>query len=100
MKVIVPDDYISRYELVKHLIGVYEGWRKPIKAYTLEDEIIAFPAADVKPVVRGTKVFYENTEMQWFKCSKCSVCGYDALFPEYNFCSHCGADLREDNIDG
>ena len=51
-KVIVPDDYVSRYELVKHLIGVLDGWRQPLKYSTIDEEIVAFPAADVAEVVR------------------------------------------------
>lgn len=46
------------------------------------------PAADVRPVVRGT----------WVKNGwsiRCSVCGYDMPFAVRNFCPNCGADMRE-----
>ena len=67
-----------------------QGWNHCLRA------IYQQPTADVKPVVRGVKIPRYGVE-DWALWCQCSVCGYDALFPEDNFCSHCGADLREEN---
>ena len=85
----VPNDFVSRYELVKHLVGVHDGWRIPF-GYTVEDEIINFPAADVAPVRHAYKIDITTAEdfLHWYKCSDC---GYDELFLEDEYCSHCGA---------
>ena len=96
-KVIVPDDYVSRYELVKHLIGVLDGWRQPLKYSTIDEEIVAFPAADVRPVKRG----------KWHDCYQlttncyvavCSSCGekHEYIGGGFlKFCPNCGADMGE-----
>jgi len=44
--------------------------------------------------VRGTKIPHYTVE-DWVTWCKCSVCGYDGLFEEDKFCSHCGAKLEE-----
>ena len=52
-----------------------------------------FPAADVRPVVRGK---WENTGSDVWKCS---ACGY-GIMPwneGVNFCPNCGADMREES---
>lgn len=54
------------------------------------DDVEDFPAADVRPVVRGT----------WVKNGwsiRCSICGYDMPFATRNFCPNCGADMREES---
>ena len=100
-------DYIERDELVSYF--------KEIATETLRDgsvqcvlgagviahmivEIKEFPAADVRPVVRGKWAIGE--------CGlySCSVCGqmapYDVqadvieYWPSLNFCPNCGADMR------
>ena len=86
---VILNDFVSRYELVKHLVGVYDGWRIPF-GHTVEDEIINFPAADVVPVRHG----------QWRDTGsgqECSICkeiqyGYDT---GRHYCPNCGADMRE-----
>lgn len=47
-----------------------------------------FPAADVRPVVRGKwiKIKYRSI------CRDCSFRG----FASWNFCPNCGADMREE----
>lgn len=91
----ISNDFVSRYQLVKHLIGVYDGWRIPFGT-TIEDEIINFPASEVMPLVHGTKIDIANIE-DWVPWCKCSVCGYDGLFAEDNYCSNCGAKLDGGN---
>ena len=65
-----------------------QGWNHCLRA------IYQQPAADVKPVVRGTKIPNYTVE-DWVTWCKCSVCGYDGLFIEDKFCSQCGAKLEE-----
>ena len=51
-----------------------------------------FPAADVRPVVRGK---WENAGSDVWTCS---VCGY-GIMPwnaGVNYCPNCGADMREE----
>ena len=83
----VPNDFVSRYELVKHLVGVHDGWRIPF-GYTVEDEIINFPAADVAPVRHGRWIDTGSGQ-------ECSICkenqyGYDT---GRHFCPNCGAKM-------
>lgn len=59
-----------------------------------------FPAADVKPVVRGEWVL-DTLYPSGVKKFKCSICGhertvhekYEGIFRQ-NFCANCGADMR------
>lgn len=62
--------------------------------------IMAIPAADVRPVVRG---HWERT--LWFVT--CSVCEYTSADTDdegsaisLNYCPNCGADMREEEGDG
>jgi hypothetical protein len=92
----VPNDFVSRYELVKHLVGVHDGWRIPF-GYTVEDEIINFPAADVAPVRHGRwrKAMGDSGVVRM----TCTNCGF-YRFPEndirermFNYCPNCGAKM-------
>lgn len=50
------------------------------------------PAADVRPVVRGTWVDETN---KWSNGFRCSQCGHKIFCGTTNFCPNCGADMRE-----
>ncbi len=55
------------------------------------------PAADVKPVERGRweeTGGFSDEMIDWVRCSRC---GEEApgFTDNYNFCPHCGADMRE-----
>lgn len=99
-------DYIERDELVSYF--------KEIATKTLRDgsvqcvlgagviahmivEIKEFPAADVRPVVRGEWVNrgYESGWVGLCDCYRCTACNttWDA---KSHFCPNCGADMRED----
>lgn len=82
-------DYEHNYAVL------YEANERGIAAAEkmIQDE----PAVDVKLVVKGEKVEIDGFDRDWVHWYRCSVCGYDALFLEDNYCSHCGADLRGDN---
>lgn len=59
----------------------------------VDDFIMALPPADVRPVVRGRWIDYDDD----YGALCCSVCEKDA--PEdtqWNFCPNCGADMRKE----
>jgi hypothetical protein len=95
---VIPNDFVSRYELVKHLVGVHDGWRLPF-GHTVEDEIINFPAADVAPVRHGRWIDMGD----FISCSLCNatrmkefLCDYDVarrLDVRTNYCPNCGAKM-------
>lgn len=64
------------------------------------ERILAIPAADVRPVVRG-----EWEQTMWF--ITCSVCGYTSADTDdegdriaTNYCPNCGADMRKEEANG
>ena len=65
--------------------------------------IESFPAADVRPVVRGHWIGTKEAEemgdiMKEFTCSVCGCCEWDCTESEsFNFCPNCGADMREES---
>lgn len=69
---------------------------------TAEKIIKDAPAADVRPVKRGKwKKHYGDHEAFGERpfCLYCSVCNAITVLP-FNFCPHCGADLRPVTDDG
>lgn len=94
---VIPNDYVSRYELVKHLVGVHDGWRHPF-GYTVEDEIINFPAADVAPVRHGSWHKYSKGSGSYngviilsdaFQCTICKK----SFWNKSDYCPNCGAKM-------
>ena len=94
-------DYISR----EAAIEAVRAYRVDAKSKTYEmyndgidtaiSALSTIPAADVRPVVRGTWEYIS------FMTCRCSVC--KEVFHELdgdNFCPNCGADMREAKIDG
>lgn len=63
---------------------------EPADAYQF---IRGFPAADVRPVVRGKWI--KPTRVPDSMLDECSVCGFDTGAYTFNFCPNCGADMRE-----
>ena len=75
----------------------YDAINECIKA--IDDQ----PTADVRENVRGhwelkTCDLYGLADKVTAWANYCSVCGYHYGTP-YNFCPHCGADMRGDNHD-
>ena len=66
-----------------------------------------FPAADVRPVVRGKweqkEVFEAKGHVDELQSAFCPVCQryhttpYSYYFTNYNFCPNCGADMRAED---
>lgn len=55
-----------------------------------------FPAADVRPVVRG-KWLHKKITDDFHVVGQCSVCKEKRRID--NFCPNCGADMREEHDD-
>ena len=73
------------------------------KPFDYLEEIDCQPTADVRENVRGhwelkTCDLYGLADKVTAWANYCSVCGYHYGTP-YNFCPHCGADMRGDNHD-
>ena len=86
-------EYIEReavcYQLAKQ--ATIDGQPRAIKRAA---KIVAnFPAADVRPVVRGEWQFHMFTANSWGY--ECRVCHTTWDTPT-NYCPNCGADMRED----
>ena len=110
-------EYIEREALLERIDGIWDcadmvfepndkccraddcascKWRETKNA--IRKIVAYFPAADVRPVVRGKW----KDAMQSCNDSphvKCSVCGeyYWRYFKKFNFCPNCGADMREES---
>jgi len=73
---------------------LYEIGEAPCRACEIDDmlnDVEDFPAADVRPVVRGK---WKTTRTILGLCCICSVCESCAN-TESRFCPYCGADMRE-----
>lgn len=87
---------------------LYEIGEAPCRACEINDvlnDVEDFPAADVRPVVRGKwhSRFYYRESTKAYDCEMhvCSECGsewsYDAETgsSDFNFCPNCGAMIEE-----
>lgn len=120
------DDYISRKAFIEQKRKLYcencgsrKGMRNgkyktlyeigeaPCRACGINDvlnDVEDFPAADVRPVVRGKwghRWICSNMSGYEYACS-CSECGkptyrMSLLEKMPNFCPNCGADMREES---
>lgn len=91
-------DYISREHLLREAkeIGghLYSDWETAGVLSLIRKQ----PAADVRPVVRGTWVFFDYDIGSYRHTGEaCSLCEFETsqiTGKEYNFCPNCGADMR------
>lgn len=89
---------MSEYEeLIKNLRSVKDTWQTQEEEWMLQaadaiEKLMTLPAADVKPVVKGEWIDKGYHEEWTFECSVCGGCSPE----EYDFCPHCGADMREE----
>lgn len=94
-------EYIEREAAIRaHCDGcVDDGYCGKLDGrYACEDvpNIMAIPAADVRPVVRGKWLPTKDDNKK--RCSNCDVITLIAQYPfgEANFCPNCGADMRQE----
>lgn len=89
-------DYISRDELHKRLSerasrSSHSDFQ-PEPTWNEAVEIMdSIPAADVRPMVRGKWIAYQQERWIYAKCSECETV-HDV---KSNFCPNCGADMRD-----
>lgn len=92
-------DYIDRQAFLEHMKGTN-------RYFDVKFDIENFPAADVRPVVRGE---WEECDLvepcvhgfgtirhykAGLKCTNCANVFSKKLLWEDNFCPNCGADMR------
>lgn len=98
-------DYISRAGMMRHIEREAQKWGEDYDAMQILGDIEDFPAADVRPVVRGhwkLDLIYPSG-IRRFRCDQCGdlkTTDYSTDRPRANFCSYCGADMREVGEDG
>ena len=78
-------EYIEREAAIN---AVYEAYADGESAY---DALLAIPAADVRPVVRGRWEYNPGDNIPY--CSECMM----PQDSEWRFCPNCGADMREED---
>lgn len=79
---------------------VYDIGEAPYRSCGIDDmlgDIEEYPAADVKPVVRGEweEIDYEGVGFLHYECPFCG----EHSFYKPNYCPNCGADMRGENDD-
>jgi hypothetical protein len=103
-------DFISREAAEQFICEACERPGRP-RLWGNDCEIIyrlnTIHAADVRPVVHGRWEIANSFAGPGLMNLRCSACGAfggtwkDNTLPSmlYNFCPHCGADMREPNLD-
>ena len=91
------DDYISRQAAIDALSECVRAY--PSRYYNgievASSALRKIPAADVRPVVRGTwKSHKTKTGKNWWKCSACDYVSEHKA--HHNCCPNCGAEMREE----
>lgn len=82
------------------MVTLYEIGEAPCKSCGIHDmleEVEDYPAADVRPVVRGEWIYRDDDYYGWNMWA-CSACGDEFVLTEgtpdmneYHFCPNCGA---------
>ncbi len=105
-------EYIDRHAAIEALRGYFDDqilWddKGSFVAECCEETINDVPTADVRENVKGEWIEYDSG--YGIMAYRCSICGkttlgakqYDLYGNEYvyEFCSHCGADMRDKGDD-
>ena len=103
---VLTDDVMEK--LVELLNEVQETGVNEIPAgfgctreYIANEEVASHLIANVAPVRHGrwieyTKVIIPEPYNKWEQAWKCSECGFDDGFVDYNYCPNCGAKMNGD----
>lgn len=93
-------EYIEKQAAIEQFKSVAEQQtlihdlnRRRFEFKDIVEVIGRIPPANVRPVVRGKWLDYDDTERFTAKCSLCGT-WIDTRF-SMNFCPNCGADMRE-----
>lgn len=88
-------EYIERETARKYILDEYPLLQRDRLTRTIDD----IPAADVRPVVRGTWVGIDDFPHEDWECDHCGcvVGNTDDPWNYYHFCPNCGADMREES---
>ena len=90
------DDYIKRSDAIKTVCGDCEYYSTNDCEDCRLDRLTKIPAADVRPVVRGKWIEHDfgggNISYECSECHEVSCCNG-------NYCTDCGADMRDSNLD-
>lgn len=82
---------------IPYLDGIWQG--EKVGAIEAILRIKALPAEDVKPVVHGTWIIYnelvKNELLDENEVFVCSACREQKTKRKYNFCPNCGSDMRQ-----
>lgn len=70
-------------------------WLNSIGVYGYESKVDALPSIEAELVKRGHWIDTPNYYQRW----KCSLCGCHTRDAAPNYCSNCGADMREEEED-
>lgn len=90
-------EYIDKQKFIDELDDKYSlGDIGRMERDIIVDALLYAKPADVRPVVRGRWLDYDDD----YGAYSCSVCEQDA--PEdtkWPYCPHCGADMREGDVE-
>jgi hypothetical protein len=89
-------EYIEKSALMGFIESEARRWGDDYDWWQCLSDIEDFKPADVRPVVRGRWIPFTSEAAGdiWY----CSACGV-GFAHHMDFCPHCGADMREPNLD-
>lgn len=98
------DEYVKKDEVINHLRDVYErehptgsGEFDEYACHEVPQAILNMKPANVKPIIYGKwiPVSDDDQDAGCFICSHCNTNIFiDEFEPLPNFCSNCGADMK------
>lgn len=86
-------EYIEKAALMGLIESEARCWGDDYDWWQCLADIEDFKPANVRPVVRGRWIDYDD-DYGAYSCSKCEKDAPEDI--QWNFCPNCGADMRED----
>ena len=75
--------------------GVYDAWELINDAPTVEEKSYAMGYQDgLEDGLQDIRPHGKWINLDCSYASECSICKHREIFPTYNFCPNCGADMR------